>query len=640
MVRTIAAVGVLFTALLSAGAAPPAAATEEKDATRFLVVLSEGAVERLGAPGDEGLLELGHELGAADRIFVGNGSAVSVVAVDGPDAGRIVSLKGPLEGPLPDLLRAAAGSGKAVLAGADVETLRTPRPEVLEGPGVTRGATKGPLRPVYPAGTVAAPCGRFVFVSGIQDLSGGRLEIRLYDADPAQGAAPIATATAAGSPADVTSKLAGLAPKKKYWWKVVALLDSGEEALAGEPAEFTLVASPVRGGFPPGGFEKPEARASWHLARFRAFREKQLYLDAVCELDALNAAGGGSTVVEKDRQQIAKKLGLDEADLGALDDLASAGGVTADRVKLTDGRELAGRLVDERADAITFMFEGVSYRIERDQVAELQKGTGAEVMSAAPWVTQTSRRYVVSTNAGKEFAIEATRHLEATFDAFARQFGEELGARNARNLKVKVFRDNADFLFHTRKDHPDIVDRVAGFYAPKDSTLYLFRSFKEGVETTWPTLYHEASHQILHIVCNQDGDTTNLPGYWVLEALPSYMESLRWNGKVLEPGDPAADRTANFARLHREGRLVATGPFVELSQDGFRSADLYDQGHALFWYLLTTDDGKLRPALMKCVKISLQNRSREHAFRKNFGRSAEEVARGYEEWFLRRAEKN
>ena len=618
---------------------PSATASPEGVESAALVVLADGAVERLAAGAESSLLEVGHEVALEDRVSVGNGSVLSLLPFAGEAAGRPARIRGPFDGTVRELLRAAVDkepTGPAIPA-EDLTALRRPSPAVLEGPGLTRGAARGPLRPVYPAGTVAAPCARFAFVQGLKDLSGGSLEVRIYEKDPAGGAEPVAKVKVKGSPADVEDATRSFAPRKTYWWKVVAVLDSGEEALSGEAAEFTVVPSPLPRGYPAGGLAKPEDRASWHMVRFRALRDKHLYLDALRELDSLAAAGGGSTVVDRSREQIARKLGTDAEDLDALADLASTGDIGTDKVKLVDGREMPGRLIREEEKAIVFQFDGVSYRIERSEIADLRRGSREEVVSAAPWITYASPRYAISTNAGKEFAQEAARNLEAAFDAFARTFGTELGARNARNLRVRIFRDAPDYAAYLRKDHPRQVDKAVGFYAFQDTTLYFHRSFRDGQEVTWPTLYHEATHQILHIVCNQDQDTTGLPGFWVLEALPCFMESLRWRGKDLEPGDPSPERTDNFSRLAKEGRLTPVRQFVDLSQALFLDADYYDQGNALFWFLLTADKGRHRPPLMKYMKMCLQNRSREDAVRKCFGREIEKVAEGYEDWFLERA---
>jgi hypothetical protein len=400
---------------------------------------------------------------------------------------------------------------------------------------------------------------------------------------------------------------------------------------------FSVVPSPLPKGFPPGGFDGPEARVAWHLSRAKALTGKKHYLDALRELGILVAAGGGSSAVDKQRDQILEKLGLDAEDREALEAVTSVRDPAKDTLRMTDGRELPGRLVKEEADGVLFQSEGTTFQILKGDIAEIRRATTADVVSAAPFVTMTSKRYVLTTNAGREFGEEALRRLEAFFDAFAKTLGDELGARNARNLKVKIFRDENDYHAYLKKDHPTEVEKARGFYAYKDTTLYLYRSSLGKEETTWGTLYHEGTHQVLHIVCNQDADVARLPGYWLVEAVPMYMESLRWDGKALLPGGPVKERADHFRALRDKGDLLPLARFVDLPQEGFLSADRYDQAHALYWFLLDAEKGRYRPALMKYTKSLFQNKNRNDADRKAFGRPIPEVAKDYEEWFLARA---
>jgi len=607
----------------------------EESSPPCIVVHAEGAVERLLESGETELLEIGHDAAIDDRVALGQGAVLSIVSVEGEDAGRVVKLLGPATGTLGELLKAASGA-KSVGAIEDrlLDAFRSPLPETLAGPGITRAAEKGPLRPVFPAGQVAGSVDTFVFVAGLDDLEGGHLELRLFDKDPEKGGKPIFTKPVKESPAELGTSLPSLALKKRHWWQVSAVMD-GEDVMAGEPVRFIVVKSPVGNDFPPEGFDTPEARGCWHLLRARAFQKARLYLDAYLEYGNLAAAGGGSSAIEKQQKKIEKKLGFDEDDRGAVADLVTLLNDDQDVLRLKDGRELSGRVVSEASDSVVFNSRGTRCRVLRSIIAEIRPAARPKRASAAPFVTVTSKRYIVSTNAGREYAKEATRHLEAFFDAFAATFGRGLGARRAKNLKAKIYRDETDFRAYVKQECARN-DSVGGFYDTADTTLYLFRRFHEGEEITWRTLFHEGAHQILHIVCNEDPDTVQMSHYWLAEAIPCYLESLTWKGKRLVVGEPNPLRVAHFERMAKGGKLRTLPDLFGRPQAHFGSAELYDQGHAVFWYLMHAEKGKHRPALYKFAKTVFQNRPRKGLEEKAFRRPLSEVASEYEDWFLAR----
>ena len=611
----------------------PRAAGQEDAAPPLVVVHAEGAVERMSPAGEATLLEIGEELTFTDRVALGQGAVLSVALLEGPAAGHVAKLSGPAEGAIRDLLAGTEEARSAgAVGGALLDALRAAPPAELLGPGVTRAAEKGPLRPVYPSGEVAGPCRPFVFVAGVDDLGGGHLELRVFDEDPERGAEPVFRRTIERSPVDLASADLTLEAKEKYWWQGAAILD-GEEVLTGEPVAVKVVKSPVGQEMPPQGFDSPEARGAWHLMRARAFTKARLYLDAWLEYGSLSAAGGGSSEIDRQQDKIAKKLALDEEDVNAIRDLVAIRGADEDVLCLSDGRELSGQVLSEASDAVIFAAAGTRYRVLRSLIREIRPATRPKLASAAPFLTVNSRRYVVSANTDREFAEEAARHLEALFDTFGATLGKYLGARNAKNLKAVIYRDETDFRAYVDKATP-VRASAAGFYDMGNTTLYLFRSFKGEEETTWRTLLHEGTHQILHLVCNEDPDTTRLSHFWLAEAIPCYMESLVWDGKKLVVGPPNPARVEDFARLAREGKLDSLTSFFHRTQAEYGTAELYDQGLAVLLYILSAEDGALRKPFFEFAKSAFQNRPRDGLEEKAFRRPLADVAKGYEDWFL------
>jgi hypothetical protein len=600
------------------------------DSSAWVVSSAEGAVEIGRGDAAPALADTGDDVAPTDRVVLGFGAKLSVVAVEGDATGRVVTVRGPAEGSLADLVAASTSSVKA--PDDAVAALRTATTEGLGSAAVTRGAAGGPLRAVYPQGAVVVPCGDFLFVPEVDDLAGGSFEVRLFDADPSKGSAkPVATAKSDRPQVDLGKAAGSLVAGRKYWWQAAVRTADGDEAMAGEPASFTPTKAPAGVDLPPKGFDGPEQCASWHLLRAKSFVKAQLYADAYREYLTLAAAGGGGAAVDKECRNLEKKLGLDDAAVHLLTDAAGRtdGG---DELELTDGRKLTGHVVSADNEAVLFQMSGTRYRVPVGDVKDVRYGTGTAMPSAAKFVTTTSKHYVITTNAGPEFAKEAARDLEGLFETFSKTFGDALGAHNAKNLKAKIYRDDADFAAFLAKEHPDMA-KGQGFYFSGDSTLYLFRSFADGKEVTFPTLFHEGTHQLLYMRCNQDPKTATVPHYWLTESLPCYMEGLEWKGESLVLNRPPESRVSNFVRLDKEGKLLPLHEFFALTQAGYKSADLYDQGTAVFWHMMRRNDGKDAARFVGFVKDYLSGRVLDEIDKKAFHPCLADTATGYAEWF-------
>ena len=466
----------------------------------------------------------------------------------------------------------------------------------------------------------------------VENLDSATFELRLFDADPAKpDSKPLATCKAEGPQVDAAKAFGDLPLGHKYWWQVNVQSASGETLMAGDPVGFTTVKQPSGQDVPPRGFESPEQYASWRLLRAKSLVKAQLYLDAYREYLSLAAAGGG-TAVEKECRNLEGKLGFDEAGRGLLAAAASRQDSAVDQLEMTDGRKLVGRVVSADAGAVFFQMTGTRYRLPASDVKGVTYGTQTALPSVSPFVSSTSAHYVISTNAGRDFAKQAARHLEALFDSFAKMFGESLGARQAKNLKVRIFKDDVDFAAFLAKEHPKEA-KGQGFYFTGDSTLYLYRSFAEGQETTFTTLFHEATHQLLFMRCNQDPKTARSPQYWLMESLPCFMEGLEWKGNSLVLERPPQPRVANFQRVKDEGHLVPLKDFFALAQAGYNSADLYDQGTAVFWFMMRKGAAKDASRFLGFVKDALSVRETAESEKKAFAPSLATAADGYADWY-------
>jgi hypothetical protein len=598
---------------------------------RWVVSFADGSVEVGRGSAESDLVETGSEVAAGDHVVLGVGANLSLAAVEGESKGRVVTLHGPAEGTLAELVAASSTSGVASAGSADA--LRTASTADLGAPELTRAST-GPLRPVYPQGAVAVPLGDFLFVPDLENLDGAAFELRLFETDPSKpDSKPLATCKADGPQVDAAKAFGDLPSGRKYWWQVSVQGSDGETMMAGDPVVFTTVKQPTGQELPPRGFESPEQYASWRLMRAKALVKAQLHLDACREYLALAASGGGATV-EKECRRLESKLALDDAARELLASAASRQDAAVDSLEMTDGRKLVGRVVSADTVAVFFQMTGTRYRLPASDVKDVTYGTQTALPSVAPFASSTSPHYVISTNAGRDFAKDAARHLEALFDVFSRMFGGALGARQARNLKVKIFRDDVDFAAFLAKDHPEQA-KGQGFYFTGDSTLYLYRSFVEGRETTFTTLFHEATHQLLFMRCNQDPKTARSPQYWIMESLPCYMEGLEWRGNALVLERPPQSRVANFLRVREEGHLLPLKAFFALAQSGYGSADLYDQGTAVFWFMMRRDGGKEAAKFLGFVKDALSMRQTAESEKKAFPPSLAAAAEGYEDWFAK-----
>jgi len=133
--------------------------------------------------------------------------------------------------------------------------------------------------------------------------------------------------------------------------------------------------------------------------------------------------------------------------------------------------------------------------------------------------------------------------------------------------------------------------------------------------------------------CGQNPRTTANANYWIMESLPCFMEGLEWRGTSLTLERPPSARVSNFLRLKAEGLLRPLPGFFALSQAGYSSAEHYDQGTAVFWYLMRQADSKGAARFLGLVKHALSARPIDDVEEKAYPNSLAVAAADYAEWY-------
>ena len=235
--------------------------------------------------------------------------------------------------------------------------------------------------------------------------------------------------------------------------------------------------------------------------------------------------------------------------------------------------------------------------------------------------TYRSERYVIHTDLPRAEAAEYARHMDATFDAFARRF-DGLGEPIDHRLALYLFRD---------------AGRYAAFLSGKeiDSTnsggMFFVRGDKQGLAIwvgdrpraeLFSTLQHEGFHQF---AWNRVGD--RLP-IWLNEGLAQYFEDALLIDGDLRTGmrEPEniervreALQTGNALPLDRLTRLTGDDWARTLTSDPDRAALLYAQSWSLAYFLIHGREGRYRSRLDDYLAKLAAGRPHDAALRAAFG---------------------
>jgi hypothetical protein len=263
------------------------------------------------------------------------------------------------------------------------------------------------------------------------------------------------------------------------------------------------------------------------------------------------------------------------------------------------------------------------------------------------WLVETEH-YAIRTNHSLEAGVRLGAKLEKLMRVWRRLFvryytteaqlmalfsgraGRRVG--RVQPFQVVFFRDRDDYNRTLRSIEPNIEISI-GFYHERTRRAYFFA----GEDYQDITLYHEATHQLFHQSRPVAPTVGRRANFWIVEGVAMYMESLEEEDGYYVLGGFDDERAhAARVRLLRDNFYV---PLAKLSAMGMtdlqsdpRIATLYSQAAGLTHFLIHSDAGRFRDALVAYLDTVYSGRDTPTSLADLSGTSFAELDRQYREW--------
>jgi hypothetical protein len=282
------------------------------------------------------------------------------------------------------------------------------------------------------------------------------------------------------------------------------------------------------------------------------------------------------------------------------------------------------------------------------------------------WRVETEH-FTVTTNHSLEEGVKLARQLEELLEVWQRVFvafyltPDELRARltiaenlakplppnatsnairpkqrplpfNGKHFQVVLFVDQNDYNTALKPAQPRI-EMTLGIYFASTKTAYFFAGENQDQGTLW----HEATHQLFQEMRVTSPEAGMRGGFWMLEAVACYMETLEaaelgwWLG--------GADKPRVLAARHR---LLADRFFVplqELTARGVKEmqADpdlpkIYSQAAGLWQFFMHGQNGALREPAISFLPILYANRATPTELSRTLGKPLGSIDSTYREY--------
>ncbi|MGH7127774.1 MAG: DUF1570 domain-containing protein, partial [Planctomycetaceae bacterium] len=231
--------------------------------------------------------------------------------------------------------------------------------------------------------------------------------------------------------------------------------------------------------------------------------------------------------------------------------------------------------------------------------------------------TVATEHFLVKTNHSLERGVEVATLLEDYYAFFTQTFagffntpeqiedkfrGRSRRARdrNERRYEVHYYATQDEYIQRLITKIPQI-GITNGLYYPADRVSYFFHD--DNADNT-PLLFHEATHQFLYEISEQDRLIAEERGFWIIEGIACYMESFERKESERSLGNPRYVRfTAARYRLLNDDYYVPLQEFAAMSKDDFQTAreisKNYSQAAGLAHFFMHYDGGRYRDALIE-----------------------------------------
>lgn len=235
-----------------------------------------------------------------------------------------------------------------------------------------------------------------------------------------------------------------------------------------------------------------------------------------------------------------------------------------------------------------------------------------------PWEIRTEH-YLLKTNFSLEHGVALASSLEEFHRFFEQIFAGffndskrlqllfEKPATAARDLKpfhIHFFRSRDEYIAKLHKKYGQQITITNGLYDTDDLVVY---SFHNPMEPAEPTLYHEATHQLLAAHLKPSPVIARDENFWLIEGIACYIESFRVADGELSLGDPRSLRfeAARFRKL-KDGYYLPLAEFTAMGKEAFQRhpqiTNNYSQASGLVHFFMHYEGGRYRDDLIEHLR--------------------------------------
>ncbi len=232
-----------------------------------------------------------------------------------------------------------------------------------------------------------------------------------------------------------------------------------------------------------------------------------------------------------------------------------------------------------------------------------------------PWEIRTEH-YLLKTNHSLELGValassleEFHRFFEQTFAGFfndpkslqLRFENPMAAARAAKPFQIYFFRSREEYINRLLKKYGQQIAITNGLYDTDDLIVYSFHNPEEPAE---PTLYHEATHQLLAAHLKPSPVIAREENFWLIEGIACYIESFRVENGEVSLGDPRCLRfvAARFRKLSDPPYYLPLAEFTALGKEAFQRhpqiKNNYSQASGLVHFFMHYEGGRYRDDLI------------------------------------------
>lgn len=202
---------------------------------------------------------------------------------------------------------------------------------------------------------------------------------------------------------------------------------------------------------------------------------------------------------------------------------------------------------------------------------------------AGSYLQTSSRNFVVSSQASDRQTLEIAEACELTYAIWKQLFyrfwagdgppGADFEEQSHEPYRVVLFRTRESYIKALRAMEPRIAIST-GYYSPTHRTSFFYFDGAKSLST----LVHELTHQFFNEATGESPafDANNDPGFWVVEGVALYMESISsrsiGGAKLIDVGGWDAPRlqAGRYRRLHDEF-WIPSDEFFQAGGERFRN---------------------------------------------------------------------